>query len=464
MSRPCPNCGTACAMEARFCRLCGTPLKPAVTGGELVSPGAKTAPLTDEGRTTHGLSTEDGSASAAETARVRRAEMESILRRHVPAPAASPPAAPPLQREANSEAFADETTVAAPITTALATGADGSSSSRSASEDSYAAQAARASNGSQAEGGAKADGADVKEGRASGPSAAGRRMARPRGVLKLAGLALVGLAVGAGAIILYYSRSSVANDSSSSNSASAPASTSDPKRLMEERLSEAEALLAEGKVSEAISRLRQAIRVEPSSARAHRLLAEALERTGAVNEAIDEYRVAAQLDPANEEIQLRYADALRRVGRTDEAREIYQRLSASSSAEVARGAKEQLGGMPAQTASNNAQGTQADGAEESAGSANTGAPPAASSSSTSAPPASANTGSSASRSKNDAAASYATAMKIIEGKDIRKMNRAELIRAYELFQYAQTGPNSADANRRLRELDKELFERRKRKQ
>jgi hypothetical protein len=65
--------------------------------------------------------------------------------------------------------------------------------------------------------------------------------------------------------------------------------------------------------------------------------------------------------------------------------------------------------------------------------------------------------------KNDPVASYNTAMKIIEGKDIRKMNRAELIRAYELFQYAQRGPRAADASRHLQELDKELFERRKRK-
>lgn len=457
MSRPCPKCRTACAMEARFCRLCGTPLKPSVTDGELVSPGAKTAPLTDEGRTTHGLSTEDGSASAPETARVRRAEMESILRR--PAPAAP---APSSQREANnSQAFADETTVAAPVTTALASGAE---DSRAARVESKTVQDATASNGSQAERAAKADLA-AKESRAAGPSATKRKDARPRRVLQLAGLALVGLAVGAGAIIYYYSRSSAGGDRSGT---AAPASTNDQKRLMEERLSEAETLLSEGKVPEAISRLRQAIRVEPSNARAHRLLAEALERTGAVNEAIDEYRAAAQYDPSNEETQLRYADALRRVGRMDEAREIYQKLSSSSSAEIARQAKEQLGGMPAQTASNNVdtrEAGSANGAEGSEENANTAAS-SSSSARASAPPASANSnggGSRASRPKNDPSASYAAAMKIIEGKDIRKMNRAELIRAYELFQYAQNGPNSADANRRLQELDKELFQRRRRR-
>src|SRR5207253_9795815 len=68
------------------------------------------------------------------------------------------------------------------------------------------------------------------------------------------------------------------------------------------------------------------------------------------------------------------------------------------------------------------------------------------------------------RAKNDPVANYSTAMKIIEGQNIKKMNRADLIRAYELFQYAQKGPNAADATRHLHELDKELFERRKRKQ
>jgi tetratricopeptide (TPR) repeat protein len=453
MSRPCPNCGTACAMEARFCRLCGTPLKPAAsTGAAPVSPGAKTIPLADEGRTTHGFPKEDGSASAPETARVRRAEMESILRRS--APTVSAP-----QKEANDEqAFPDDETTIVPVTTALA----GGPGNKREGEDSGSVHRP-AINGAQAVARVDGDASPSVE-----PSIVQRKDVRPRRAWQVAGVALIVLAVGAGTAIFYYSRRTQTGDAGGS---SAPASGTDQKRLVEERVAEAETLLAEGKVAEAISRLRSVIRLDPSNPRAHRLLAEALERTGAVNEAIGEYRIAAEKDPNNEETLLRYADALRRVGRTDEAREIYQKLSSSSSAEVSRVAKEQLASL-----SELSSGTERprderalNRAEE--GEANTnGAPPTSSSSSTrtgaASPSASGNNSDAAGapRSRNDPATSYATAMKIIEGKDIRKMNRAELIRAYELFQYAQSGPNAADANRRLRELDKELFERRKRRQ
>jgi cytochrome c-type biogenesis protein CcmH/NrfG len=455
MSRPCPNCGTACAMEARFCRLCGTPLKPAASTGAPVSPGAKTIPLSDEGRTTHGFPKEDGSASAPETARVRRAEMESILRRS--APTVSAP-----QKEANDEqAFPDDETTIVPVTTALA----GGGSDKREGEDSASAQRP-AANGAEAVAGVDGDASPGVE-----PSVVQRKDARPRRAWQVAGVALIVLAVGAGAAIFYYSRRTQTGDAGSSSS-SAPASGTDQKRLVEERVAEAETLLAEGKVAEAISRLRSAIRLEPSNPRAHRLLAEALERTGAVNEAIGEYRIAAEKDPNNEETSLRYADALRRVGRTDEAREIYQKLSSSSSAEVSRVAKEQLASLSELSSSTEPPRDERALNRAEDGEANTtgASPPTSSSSSTrnGAASSSANgnnrEAAGTGRSRNDPSASYATAMKIIEGKDIRKMNRAELIRAYELFQYAQSGPNAADANRRLRELDKELFERRKRKQ
>ncbi|HKS28902.1 MAG TPA: tetratricopeptide repeat protein [Pyrinomonadaceae bacterium] len=455
MSRPCPNCGTICAAEARFCRLCGTPLRVAGATGEAVSPGAQTAPLSDEGRTTHGLPTDDGSASAPETARVRRSELENILRR------SSQPA--PVQPAANnSQALDGNETTAAPVTTALAQGTDGAGV-----RADRAAAATIAANVARPEATVKADGAE-SAGRAAAPATVKRQAARTRRGFLLAGLTLAALAVGLSAFALYRSRRD------DSPTAGAPASTNDPKRAVEERLAEAESLLAEGRTAEAISRLRAAIRLEPSNAKAHRMLAEALERNGAVNEAIEEYRAAVQSEPGNEETQLRYADALRRVGRTDEAREIYQKLSASSSSDVSREAKAQLDALPPpQSALNNGEtrsATQPGSTEEARGTENTqtaSSTTSASSSSTAAragttpPPAN---GTGASRPKNDPVASYNTAMKIIEGKDIRKMNRAELIRAYELFQYAQAGPKAADANRRLQELDKELFERRKRGQ
>ncbi|MBD0370997.1 MAG: tetratricopeptide repeat protein [Pyrinomonadaceae bacterium] len=446
MSRRCPNCGTACAPEARFCRLCGTPLRAPGSPDAPVSPSAKTAPLSDEGRTTHGFPSEDGSASAPETARVKRAEMESILRRSAPTPSSLP-------ETKNSQPFADDESTPAPVTTALASG-----TGKERAEDSVKSVEAK---------GAQEEKASVNGSAAGSGSAASsvpkQRSSRPRRFF-LAGVGLVVLAVGAGTLALYYSRRAATTDEDGS---AASGSNEDRRRSVEDRLSEAEKLLAEGKTTDAIARLRSALRLEPTNPRAHRLLAEALERTGAVNEAIDEYRAAVQYDPNNEETQLRYADALRRVGRTEEAREIYQKLSASSSEDVSRTAKEQLasiGTEPTQPVVNDAEGEARTPTRTEETGANNALPSSNSTRTSVAPPTTNNNGTGAARSKNDPVASYNTAMKIIEGKDIRKMNRAELIRAYELFQYAQTGPNSADANRHLRELDKELFERRKRKQ
>jgi len=83
MPRECPGCGATTTPEARFCRRCGAPLK--IGGGHdtdsPVSPGAQTIPLVDEGRTTDGLWTEESHELATGTSRIKRAEMEDLLRR-----------------------------------------------------------------------------------------------------------------------------------------------------------------------------------------------------------------------------------------------------------------------------------------------------------------------------------------------------------------------------------------------
>jgi hypothetical protein len=87
MPRECPVCGARiAALEARFCRRCGAPLKAAgaeTTAGAntSVSPVAPTAPLTDEGRATSGLAAEESQRLHDHTSRIRRAEMEELLRR-----------------------------------------------------------------------------------------------------------------------------------------------------------------------------------------------------------------------------------------------------------------------------------------------------------------------------------------------------------------------------------------------
>lgn len=82
MSRTCSNCGAATALEARFCRHCGIPLKSAMLAdSEPVSPLAQTVPLSSEGLTTSNLSTDETGRPAPETRRVRQAEMEQLLSR-----------------------------------------------------------------------------------------------------------------------------------------------------------------------------------------------------------------------------------------------------------------------------------------------------------------------------------------------------------------------------------------------
>lgn len=84
MPRECPGCGAAATtLEARFCRRCGAPLK--LNSGHdtdsPISPMAQTVPLADEGRTTDGLWTEESHELASGTSRIRRTEMEDLLRR-----------------------------------------------------------------------------------------------------------------------------------------------------------------------------------------------------------------------------------------------------------------------------------------------------------------------------------------------------------------------------------------------
>jgi hypothetical protein len=83
MPRECPACGATATLEARFCRRCGASLKG--NGGHdtdsPISPMAQTVPLADEGRTTDGLWTEESHELASGTSRIRRTEMEDLLRR-----------------------------------------------------------------------------------------------------------------------------------------------------------------------------------------------------------------------------------------------------------------------------------------------------------------------------------------------------------------------------------------------
>src|ERR1044072_466011 len=83
MAMLCPGCGATTLPEARFCRVCGVLLKRStepVDGERGVSPGAKTVPLSGEGRPTRGIASDDPQAPVTNTAKVRRAEMDELIR------------------------------------------------------------------------------------------------------------------------------------------------------------------------------------------------------------------------------------------------------------------------------------------------------------------------------------------------------------------------------------------------
>lgn len=83
MSRTCSSCGAVTAAETRFCRHCGALLKAGTTFGEseTISPLAQTIPLSGEGHATSNFGTNDTGGTVSETKRVRKEEMEELLRR-----------------------------------------------------------------------------------------------------------------------------------------------------------------------------------------------------------------------------------------------------------------------------------------------------------------------------------------------------------------------------------------------
>lgn len=163
-----------------------------------------------------------------------------------------------------------------------------------------------------------------------------------------------------------------------SQGASATPLAPDAQQQFDELLAQAEALLAQGNMDEAVARLRDANALDPSNVRAHRRLGELLLASGARREAVEEFRavtrnapddsaawrqlataqfaeglyrdaaesyrrlVALVGDAADPSDLLSYADALRLSGRPDEARALYQRLASASAPEVADEARKRL--------------------------------------------------------------------------------------------------------------------------
>jgi tetratricopeptide (TPR) repeat protein len=463
MVKPCPNCGTPPVPEARFCRLCGTPLKTGSSvheSGSPVSPLAQTIPLAGEGRATDGLGSDDPRRPPTDTSKVGRAEMENLLRR------TPPPLSSPAQGKQIVDGDGDK---AAPQTTTLVSEQAASAPALAAVPDSGTAPTAAATASAPAQ-----PSANVRA----------RRMWQVLAVVLLC----VALVAGVLAFILSRRGSSVDADESS------PISISDQKQLVNEKLSEAETLLASGEFNRAITVLRAAVKLDPSSVEAHMRLGNALERTGARAEAIEEYNAATQSNPnevaawralaaaqfeeklygaaaesyrrliavvgdgnVDDETWLLYADALRLAERVEEARTVYQKISSSASPPIAQTARQRLVELgPSSVA---AAGSAEQSREERVGreSAKPTVSPTPLARTTPTPaPAVPNT------TQTDPDTYYFMGLNTLNGRDPKKLTDGELAAALNYFLRAQSGTHGAEARRYAERLGREYDRRRKR--
>ena len=430
MTRTCPSCGTAAASEARFCRRCGTPL-PRVTSArppddEFVSPQAATIPLSEEGRTTNGLAPDELGRPNADTTRVNRSELDELLRTvrqertldapaapqtpeenhqprhttraadfHIPPEAYSNSVTQPSLRAlpqhsdgetravsngelASAEEFDDEVTITVTRTPPMPTPAPrqvvplngvetqsaGVLPPRPEAEDEelVAAELVEASSRP----------APARRGRS-------QRFWYIAAGLSLGLLLLTGLAAWLG--VGYFRQPAPAAADSN-----VVAPSTDARQRAEEKMTEAEALLAAGDLEGAVARLREATTLDPASTRARRRLGDLLLNQGRRREAIEEYRAIVRRDPRdaeswralahaqldeslfadaaesfrqlvvlggqenlNDNERLSYAEALRLSGRAREAQNFYQRLITSEMVDVSNTARQRLAELAAAT-------------------------------------------------------------------------------------------------------------------
>ncbi len=457
----CPICGSTPAKGARFCRTCGSSLKPAPGGGgEVVSPLAQTIPLVGEGRPTDGISPEDAAYSKPDTARVRQDEIERMFRQNPAAEGNGRPVEAPTEEMSASHPLSPVPVIP-----------EGAKAGEQA-------VVAHASNNAQ------------------------KSVATPsRRKWQLAAILLLFVALAAGTLAIFYSRQPAPIDAGSGAS---PIALSDRKKLVDDQLAEADLLLAAGDLDGAIAKLRYATRIDPANAEAHLRLGHALEKKGDRRAAIEEYKAATQSDAANtaawralaaaqsseglhqdsaesytrlvsqmndaevdDNLRLEYADSLRRAGRTEEARSLYQKVSLSESRDLAYRASEQLGQLPLPQATGDteaardqrATSTQSRPADESAAQTNgtttlTNQPVAVTPPQQ--PPPVNNR-----PAENNSEQFYRQALNIVQGRDVKTLQRAELLRALQLFQNVRDGAHSNEARKYAERLGKEYDRRRK---
>jgi tetratricopeptide (TPR) repeat protein len=310
---------------------------------------------------------------------------------------------------------------------------------------------------------------------------------------QVAAVSLLCVALVAGVLAFVLSRRASSSDTGSAP----PIAISDQKQLVGEKLAEAEALLTSGEFNQAVEVLRAAVKLDPSNVEARMRLGNVLEHTGARTEAIDEYQAAVQNNPndvlawralagaqfeeklyndAAESYRhvfaangnslddvswLAYADALRLAGHAEEARAAYQKISSSTSQAVAKSARDHLAELGPPVVSVNTEHSRdvrADQEREPNAATQSSPTPSPTPLARVTPtPAIAN-----GANQVDFDSYYFQALNVVNGRDPKKIERADLLRALGLFQHAALGgAHRLEAQRYVDRLGKEYDRRRK---
>jgi tetratricopeptide (TPR) repeat protein len=455
----CPICGSTPMAGARFCRSCGSPLNTAPlhdSSGKVISPLAQTIPLTGEGRATDGISADDTGYSSLDTARVKQDEMERLFRQNP-------------ERDGNGDLIGSVGSVIPTLPAAAVSSADDPRGAPTVVDSPVV---------------------EVKK-----PVAPGSRR-----VWQVVAVVLLFIALTAGALAIFYSRQPVTEP----GGGAAPIALTDQKKLVDEQLAEAASLMSAGDIDGAIAKLRYAVKIDPANSEAHLRLGRALEAKGERSGAIDEYNAAIQNDPTNvvilralataqfaearypdaaesysrivgqmnqgdvdDNLRLEFADALRLAGRVDEARAIYQRVSSSESRDLAQRANQELSRLPAEILVDQVNGSSRDSRQQpitvravdpSVAKA-TIAPGNTGQTAVLPPPPPVNNRPTESNSDRF----YRLGVNIVQGRDVKTLQRAALLEALQYFQNVKDGAHYDEAKRYEERLGKEYDRRRTQK-
>ena len=528
MPKSCPSCGAEALPGARFCRQCGTPLGAGSgDGAGLVSPQAATVPLSDEGhaRSTDNIRPDDPRNAGPDTAEVGARELEKLLAARRDAEQATgtqhhqSAVTRPDGYVSPEEEHDGEITITVPRQARPFESDEAPTRVQPLRDTREARQLDSQQPSDEDESLADEELAAV----APRGEREGVRLSWP---LVLAGiLVLLVLAGLAGWLAANYFR----RPERTALTDLPPAPPPDPKQLFEEKLAEAEALLASGDLDGAVARLREANVLDPSNVRAHRRLAEILLDSGQRRAAIESLRAVTRNDPndftawrtlasaqfaegayreAAESYRrlfslvgdaasdprdlLSYADSLRLSGRETESRVVYERLAEAGLLEVSDAARQRLAQIaqpPSALAEDEADGDEGGAPEPGSGQTVPAAAPVANppaqlpmpapTAPASHTPATAPTtpaehlrrGTELWRAGNREAAAaefraalrggnldahYFLGLYYVEGKDLSRLSRAEVVAALDHFQRAQATRYARQSRPYLQQLEREF--------